>query len=774
MPIDNDAPVPPPPPLADPNTPKQQQEGDNGEKKNVVSRFLSKSLQSGTQSAVGVYKGTMGAAKAVRAATIGIARKKKSSHFRAPAKNLEFTPIDDAEIGLITQNSSTYDASLTPIVVIGIHGWRYGDSTSPRKSDKFTKLAEKELSRIFPSVPIVRILTASDGNVQERALIAYAQVAGDPFYREVLKTTSTIVIVAHSQGAVVSVFLLDLLWKSGLLRPDVSLNLLSLAGVFHGTFRNFYGLGKVLRVKEATKELKCLQKPSFPISAALRRKLTVLLTETSLKIFAVYSWGDPVVSLASSLLEQLGGNTKGRIYRSVYIRDEYAEAASQSKWFPYMMKAIMLRNNGEDVSLMHFPSNFNVADPDNPKFYSQSMVSNLKDKAHCTIHSVSSIYSTGLQWLLCDGPSFLPEAATNGSESSPLTWMSPSDWKHSLNNSRLFPALFASIQDKFELIEIWSLAYLPCFSDSAHVLRWELTEKFMEANPTVMVLTEADPSCGSECSEGSSSDGASSSIPANCEEVPSIVCGATSTSEGSQSDDEADEADEAACVDDSPHTCPSKVIEQTNDIDILNGDWILDFEEGETNGPREDGTAIQPQVPQLQGLDAGDVPLSSPSDSTFADFVLVEHVEVPLPRPQEKRLFQWLCEFGFNSSVLQTCERQAISILQDNSIPDSCSWPLRALQLDKTSVTLLLVCEHSPRARILAMQQKQVELFGSLEKLDIVRAGTLRIAVMFDRLFVQDLAKRHGNVKKEKHRRAPYAASEVMQAPQDLSPRSSM
>lgn len=238
------------------------------------------------------------------------------------------------------------------ICIVGVHGWfptkmlqtvlGVPKGTSTRLCSMMQRATQDFLDRqplaYFEAAPqITCVPLEGEGCIWERVDRHYAQLStmevtrnsgGDSQQdepnrklvraRDLVRDADSVIFVAHSQGAPVSVLLMERLLAEGVLRPKSgqSVALLTLAGVFHGPFP---GLRENLVVKyveaDAARELFDLNRSQSPLSSSLQAALDVLLTN-DVVLATVASWLDQVVPLHSSCLL---GIDHPNIWRSLHV-----------------------------------------------------------------------------------------------------------------------------------------------------------------------------------------------------------------------------------------------------------------------------------------------------------------------------------------------------------------------------------------------------------------------------------------------------------------------
>lgn len=154
---------------------------------------------------------------------------------------------------------------------------------------------------------------------------------------QLLADADIVWFVAHSQGAAVSVLVLDRLLDLGVLRPpldgtnnnsaDVSarpqhITLLSMAGVHQGTWETASALAVN---RPATQEFYQLAKPKSPLFRDLYAPALKRITEAGIMSIACAGFGDLIVTLQSATMD---GWDHPNIIRALFAPQKFAEFAS--------------------------------------------------------------------------------------------------------------------------------------------------------------------------------------------------------------------------------------------------------------------------------------------------------------------------------------------------------------------------------------------------------------------------------------------------------------
>ena len=244
------------------------------------------------------------------------------------------------------------------IVVIGVHGW-YAQSILKNiigvpigTSALFASMMSESIRRKYEEAgvhlspdAITEIAIQHDGCVRDRADAFLAAIAQNAKWVNALREAEAVFVVAHSQGAIVSTFLLAHLLDKGLVNPErARLCQLTMCGIFQGPFLHVKNsmTSSYLSYFEtdAARELFDFQASDSVVSIAHRAAYRRILA-AGVKCVHIGSVDDNVVPLYSALFSCAAHPS---ILRAVYVDG----IAFPQKDFLIMLIAlcVLIRNCG--------------------------------------------------------------------------------------------------------------------------------------------------------------------------------------------------------------------------------------------------------------------------------------------------------------------------------------------------------------------------------------------------------------------------------------------
>jgi hypothetical protein len=140
--------------------------------------------------------------------------------------------------------------STTPvdIVIIGVHGWFpskilqtfVGEAVGT--SEKFCQMLKQSLERYFAitdnisNIKIASIPLSGNGKIMDKVDKFY-NILTSGEHKEMIKNSTHILIPTHSQGTIVSIFLLQKLMNNKIITSNQKTGILCMAGIAHGPFQ---------------------------------------------------------------------------------------------------------------------------------------------------------------------------------------------------------------------------------------------------------------------------------------------------------------------------------------------------------------------------------------------------------------------------------------------------------------------------------------------------------------------------------------------------------
>ncbi|OIR59017.1 MAG: uncharacterized protein A8A55_0195 [Amphiamblys sp. WSBS2006] len=288
-------------------------------------------------------------------------------------------------------------AALSPlgcsVAIVGVHGWYPGkllrtffSTGSPEGTSRLITDMMQEAVLLRSKLDgwsidkenIVKIPLVGLGSSEERADMFLESITAE----SPLVCADSVFFGGHSQGAVVSVFLIDGLLQRGVLDTRKQrVVLLSLAGVHQGPFPGHRD-SIILKYLEqnTTRDMFELgerkTEQSLKHSAALRRIL-----EKGVRVMCVGSWMDAAVPLHSSTIHSVQHHG---IWRCLYISSEYSSGKFVVRLFVFLLE---LRNCG-------------IGDGGLLVYLSEHVMGAYTNNMHSTVCSEPSIYTTCVRWML--------------------------------------------------------------------------------------------------------------------------------------------------------------------------------------------------------------------------------------------------------------------------------------------------------------------------------------------------------------------------------------
>jgi len=260
---------------------------------------------------------------------------------------------------------------LNRVHVVTVHGWNFWDSTSDA-SQSFANLATESIRQVLDDNNLrgtelcVSPLSGCGplpGDIENRQTI-YDRVLGCLEELKAnggldkLQKADLVMFAGHSQGAVVSVLLIDKLISAGKLQPHLGVQrvtLLSMAGVHHGTHEMM--IESLMR--DASRELKALQDPSSDLFREGYLPALVSILERHVIVIPVSSYGDKVVNLCSATMD---GLQHKNIYRGCFVHEKYFSSDHPNTYHHDLLMSlwilvIRMRNMGRSDDLARFLTN---------------------------------------------------------------------------------------------------------------------------------------------------------------------------------------------------------------------------------------------------------------------------------------------------------------------------------------------------------------------------------------------------------------------------------
>lgn len=247
---------------------------------------------------------------------------------------------------------------VSKIVVIGVHGW-YAQSILKNvigapigTSDMFASMMSNSVRRKYAEAgiqlgpdAITKIAIQHDGRVIERADKFFDAIRANPAWVKALHEAEAVFFAAHSQGAIVSTFLLARLIDEGIVQPaHTRVCQLTMCGIFQGPFvqvKNSIAWSYLNYFETAAaRELFEFQASDSDVSKAHRAAYRRILAAGT-KCVHIGSVDDNVVPLYSALFSCAAHPS---ILRAVYVDG----IAFPQKDFLIMLIAlcVLIRNNG--------------------------------------------------------------------------------------------------------------------------------------------------------------------------------------------------------------------------------------------------------------------------------------------------------------------------------------------------------------------------------------------------------------------------------------------
>lgn len=313
------------------------------------------------------------------------------------------------------------------VSVIGIHGWAplHGvlsqdpliASTKLAKGitaelKEFNAIYEQNVQFEYHEIPL-----HGHGTIENRVkMIMRDQI---PPHQKGLQESDVIIVVGHSQGAIVATLLLHELMFEGWINTEKTKNIgfVSVAGIHHGPFpdsaSDFY---------IHTRELFLLSQPYSPISLRQKSCLQDLMACGTRCIY-FGSWLDQVVPLYSS--------TYHGMYSNNMLRALFVHESNFSDKFLVQLVALLLflRNSGIENDLLVHISGF-----------IRSSILSLKPTVnggfHSAVHYEKQVYRTAIEWIFSD-QKFISESKSTSKTSLSSIYMTRSSvyWSEKFSDS---------------------------------------------------------------------------------------------------------------------------------------------------------------------------------------------------------------------------------------------------------------------------------------------------------------------------------------------------